>query len=220
MVQTPRIAIPRWRQPVAERMLYYAQSVRAAGGRPVFIDPGQPLDGFDGLLLMGGADIDPARYGETPASLTRHSNPRRDAHELTALQAALAGDLPVLGICRGHQLLNVALGGKLLQHTEGHHVDRDDNSAWHDVELGSQSRLARIYDDARSLGVNSRHHQAVTADRLSPQLIATARAGDVTEAVEDHDHRWVVGVQWHPERPEMRPAGEPLFRAFVAACRK
>ena len=88
------------------------------------------------------------------------------------------------------------------------------------MQLAPQSRLARIYGDARSLRVNSRHHQAVTADRLSPQLTATARAGDVTEAAEGRHYRWVIGVQWHPERPEMRPAGEPLFRAFVEACRR
>jgi len=123
-----------------------------------------------------------------------------------------------LGICRGHQLLNVALGGKLLQHTEGHRADEENNSAWHEVGLTSPSRLARIYDRAHSLRVNSRHHQALTDDRLSPQLMATARAGDIIEAVESRDHRWVLGVQWHPERPEMRAAGGPLFRAFLEAA--
>lgn len=219
MPQAPPIAIPRWRQPAGERMLYYAQAVKAAGGQPVFLGPGQPWDGFAGLLLMGGVDIDPACYGQTRSPLTSSSNRPRDVHELTLLRIALDRDLPVLVICRGHQLLNVALGGQLLQHTEGHRADEKGNSAWHEVELSRHSRLARLYE-AGILRVNSRHHQAVTVAGLASQLIASARADDIVEAVESRHHRWVVGVQWHPERPEMGEAGKLLFQALVEACRR
>jgi len=219
MGKTPRIAIPRWRQPIAERALHYAKAIKAVGGRPVFIDLGQPFDGFDGLLLMGGADIDPACYGDRATSLTGRTNPKRDAHELAILETALARDLPVLGICRGHQLLNIALGGKLLQHIQDHREDGSD-SAWHEVELSPKSRLAAIYNNARGLRVNSRHHQGVSANLLASQLIGVARSGEIVEAVEERQHRWIIGVQWHPERSEMQPAGGLLFRAFVEECRR
>ncbi len=219
----PRIAIPGWRQPTAEKFRNYEESVRLAGGEPIRIAPGNGvLDGFDGLLIPGGPDVNPSLYGERRKPHTEKPKPERDAHELGLLRQALARDLPVLAICRGHDLLNVALGGALLQHIEGdgHRWRDDDTSRWHDVTIDPGSHLADVYSDGALLRVNSRHHQAVTPERLAPELTAIAHSPDgLIEAVESRRHRWVVGVQWHPERPEMHPAADSLFAAFVAACR-
>ena len=121
------------------------------------------------------------------------------------LDAALERDLPVLAICRGHQLLNVALGGSLLQHIEddAHRWLDDGESSYHDISV-DPGRVAGVYGS--SMRVNSRHHQGITNDRLAAGLkpVASSHEGYL-EAMEGEEHRWVVGVQWHPERPEMRP---------------
>jgi putative glutamine amidotransferase len=135
------------------------------------------------------------------------------------LEGALDSDLPVLAICRGHQLLNVAMGGSLLQHIEddGHRWAENGESSWHDIAL-DPGRLEGVYGSA-PVKVNSRHHQGITEGQVAKGLrpVATAHDGFV-EAAESESHRWVVGVQWHPERPEIRKQSMVLFEAFVRAC--
>lgn len=216
------IAIPRWRAPTWERTLHYYRSIEAAGAPFVIIHGGLLPPGVSGLLLTGGADVNPALYGEKRAPETARPNRARDSDELALLRQALERDIPVLCICRGHQLLNVALGGSLLQHIpgDGHRAQPSGESRWHDVTVLPGTRLAEIYKAGVPLRVNSRHHQAVTEDRLARSLAISAVSPDgLIEAVESSSHRWVVGVQWHPERPEMHPASDPLFAAFVDACR-
>jgi len=219
----PRIAVPHWRAPTFERTQYYYESLRKAGGEPLVVDrPELPAE-VAGLLLTGGVDVDPHLYGEPPDPRTERPNKPRDSHERLLLQQALERDLPVLAVCRGHQFLNAALGGSLVQHIEGdgHRADDAGESRWHTVSLvNGGGRLRAVYGDRRELRVNSRHHQAVTAERLAPSLVSLAESPDgLVEAAESRGQRWVVGVQWHPERPEMHPAADALFAAFVAACR-
>jgi gamma-glutamyl-gamma-aminobutyrate hydrolase PuuD len=218
----PRIAIPHWRAPTFERTQHYYDSLRQAGSEPLVVaGPDLPPDAA-GLLLAGGTDVDPHLYDERRGPQTERPNRARDAQELRLLRQALERDLPVLAVCRGHQLLNVALGGPLLQHIEGdgHRADDEGQSRSHTVSIRG-GRLGEVYGVGRDLRVNSRHHQAVTEERLAPSLEPFAYSPDgLVEAMESREHGWVVGVQWHPERPEMRPAADLLFAVFVAACRK
>ncbi len=224
----PRIGIPLWRAPGGERFRHYEASVRRAGGEPVRILPGQGLGGVNGLLITGGVDVDPALYGERRHPRTQRPHRERDAHELALLQQALGQGIPFLGICRGHQLLNVALGGKLLQDVPGHQAREDDSSAWHRVRFLA-GLLYHLYGPEAL--VNSRHHQAITQGLLAPGLRPLALSPDgLVEAVQVEGHPWALGVQWHPERPEMWGVGpqlegpiadaQPLFAAFIAACRR
>jgi putative glutamine amidotransferase len=221
-VTKPLICIPRWKAPTWERTGYYLDALEAAGARCQLVDGKKLPEEAAGFLLMGGVDINPSRYGEKRGKHTDKPNDERDGHELTLLDDALEGDLPVLAICRGHQLLNVALGGSLLQNIEddGHRWLSDGDSSWHEIILTGGSRLNQAYAPG-PLRVNSRHHQGITEDRLAVGLtsIASSHEGFV-EAMESASHRWVVGVQWHPERPEMREDAAPLFAAFVVAAAK
>lgn len=215
------IAIPRWRAPTWERTLHYRQSILHAEAQFVIAEDDRLPQSAGGLLLTGGVDVNPALYGEKKWPETDRPHRARDANELNLLRQALTQDLPVLCICRGHQLLNVAFGGSLLQHIPGdhHRAQASGESRWHEVTVMGRTRLARIYGAGVSIRVNSRHHQGVTPDRLAPGLTVAARSPDgLIEAVESKAHRWVVGVQWHPERPEMHPASDALFEAFIAAC--
>jgi len=156
--------------------------------------------------------------------MTQTPVPGRDAFELTLLRAALEQDLPVLAICRGVQLLNVCLGGSLLQHIDhpGHVVDEGNASSWHEVSVVPATRLYDVLGTERAM-VNSRHHQAVTPDRLAPGLSVTAMSDDgLVEGVEGVSQRWLVGVQWHPERlddeaPKFISDSIRLFHAFGLA---
>lgn len=211
----------------------YLEALERAGATPVPLDerasPAERTAAFatmHGLLLSGGADIDPARYGEAPAG-SRAAEPGRDALEDEAFRAALAANVPILGVCRGLQAINVFAGGSLVQHLEGHESAAYPSPAVtrHRLELTDGSRLATILGDSGELEVNSYHHQAITADRLAPGLrIAAladhAEAGELVEGVESADpNRWLVGVQCHPERTESSPpAFERLWADFVAAC--
>ena len=231
----PRILVTRAEAVVGERWDDYADRLREAGGEAIALDQARweqsgALASYDGLLITAGVDIDPARYGEERAPQVREIAPARDAFETAILEDALRRDVPVLAICRGHQLFNVAAGGSLLQHLEErepHRARRGEgdaiDSGWHDVELAAGSRLAAAFG-ARRLHVNSRHHQAVTPERAAPGLRVTATTADgVVEALERPDRRWAVSVQWHPEmigHAEMAPDQRPLFQAFVAACRE
>ncbi len=220
MTVKPLIAIPRWKAPTWERTGYYLDSLEAAGARCQLVDEKHLSSEAQGLLLMGGVDVNPKLYGEKPGSFTDRPHEARDTQEMQLLQEALDKDIPVLAICRGHQVLNVTMGGSLLQHIEdnAHCWTDEGESSWHDLSF-DPGRLSGVYG-AGPVKVNSRHHQGVTRDRLAAGLRPVAIAhDDFVEAVESETHRWVAGVQWHPERPEIRPESMPLFEAFIAACR-
>jgi putative glutamine amidotransferase len=196
----------------------YVESVTAAGGRAVILPPDDTdadvLDRLDALVLAGGADLGPHLYGEEAGPLT-HSRPDRDRGEVALVRAAVARDLPVLGVCRGMQLLAVAYGGRLHQHLPdvlGHDKHRPALGLYgsHGITVASGSQLASIIDDGE---VNTYHHQGV-AD--PGRLTASAWADDgLIEAVEDPERRFVIGVQWHPEESgDIR-----LFQALVRATR-
>jgi putative glutamine amidotransferase len=218
----PRIAITRWEKVPGEDIADYHRRVLEAGGEPLdlcidFVVDREcccvdTLGGATGLILTGGVDIDPALYGETPHPRVKRTDRSRDEFELVLFRQALVHDLPILAICRGHQLLNVAFGGGLLQHIDGdgHRADfRREGfpSRWHEVSIRRGSRLHAALGAASAL-VNSRHHQAVTAERLAPRLEVVARSPDgLVEGIESLAHRWVVGVQWHPERLEPQQDG-------------
>lgn len=205
----------------------YASMVAAVGALPVLLPPIVPADvaaaaaaavtGIDGLVLTGGTDVDPERYGAAAHGETDAPRVERDGWELALLRAALDVDLPVLAVCRGVQLLNVAAGGTLHQHLPevlGDEVHRPAVGVFGVVTVSVEpgSRLAAIVDDAPE--VRCHHHQGI--DRLGAGLTVTARAGDGTiEAVELAGYRFALGVQWHPEE-----AGDDrLFGALVDASR-
>lgn len=199
----------------------YVAALERARAEVIVVEPGQPIPAdVDGLCLSGGADIAPARYGESdPNGLAKDVDLQRDELEFDAIKAALRRDIPVLGICRGFQLVNVALGGSLVLDVPNHEPDDLDAVRLHRaVAIDPTSKLAAA-SGSRPLDVNSRHHQGVTAKELAPSLRATASVGDLIEAFESDEHRWVVGVQWHPERigrdTGMSPEVEGVFDAFV-----
>jgi len=211
----------------------YLDAVRRAGGDPVALDPTASasereaaLASMDGLLLPGGADLDPALYGEAPHPSVAVEGARDDL-ELAAWSAARERGVPVFGVCRGFQAINVFSGGRLVQHLEGHDSATDAPEA-HPLHVDPASRLARILGETEALlstEVNSYHHQAVRPTDLAPGLVASAVAphdeGDLVEALEAVDlDDWLVGVQFHPERPEfIGPEFDRLWRAFVDAAR-
>jgi gamma-glutamyl-gamma-aminobutyrate hydrolase PuuD len=198
----------------------YPDAVLEAGGLPVLLAPrieiAAVVDRLDGVVLAGGPDVDPARYGAEPGPQTGAPRTQRDAAELAVLGRALELELPVLAVCRGLQVLNVALGGTLVQHVP----DRV-RHAGHNPRPGVFGRTAIALDAgsrvAAALGSSivgqCHHHQAIA--RLAEGLVVTGRAPDGTvEAVELAGHPFVVGVQWHPEQDDPR-----IFAALVAASR-
>jgi putative glutamine amidotransferase len=166
-------------------------------------DPDQLLDMLDGLILAGGSDVDPATYGADPHPETQGTNADRDRFESVLACAALARDMPVLGICRGMQMLNVACGGELAQHIDNLETHRHTPGQFcdHDVELEPGSLAARAAG-AERVGVKSHHHQGV--ERLGDGIQVTGRAaGDgVIEAIEIPERSFALGVLWHPEQDE------------------
>jgi len=223
MPNSPLIAVPHWRAPTWERTKFYYEALEAAGARYAIVDSDELPRDASGLLLTGGVDVAPRLYGERRSPLTDRPNHKRDEHELRLLRQALDRDIAILCICRGHELLNVAMGGSLLQHiqSDGHRWHDDGSSNWHEITIDSHGRLASLYGGAVALRVNSRHHQGVTEDRLASLLRATARSPDgFVEAMESVQHRWVTGIQWHPERPEMGQDARGLWATFVDAASK
>jgi len=204
----------------------YAEALRQAGIQPVLISPDAPreLSGLQGLMLSGGTDVNPARYGVTPHPGNEAPDDARDDLEIALLAEALARGLPVLAICRGMQLLNVARGGTLIQHLQnsavhcvhGAHPERPA----HPIFIDAGTRMAAMLGKGRQ-DVNSRHHQAV--DRVGSGLVVTARCvpDGVIEALELPDHPFVVAVQWHPEDQALSDASQrKLFEAFGEAMRQ
>jgi putative glutamine amidotransferase len=184
------------------------------------------LEGLDGLVLTGGSDVNPKLYGEKRIRESEPPDDERDQLEWRLLEAALAADLPVLGICRGMQLFNVVHGGTLIQHLPSTDVHRQRpkdaeagrHPAAHAVSVKANTLLARIIG-AGDHQVNSRHHQGVSPDRLGEGLIVSAIAPDgVVEGLELPNATFVVAVQWHPEdRIAVSEADRKLFEAFAAA---
>lgn len=205
----------------------YVDAVAAAGGLPVLLPPlpglvGQVLDRVDALVLSGGPDIEPSRYGQEARAQTQTPHTARDDAELELLARAVAGRVPVLGVCRGMQLLNVARGGTLHQHlpdVAGIPPDHDGSCGpgvfgRHPVRVAAGSRLAEVLGATELDGVPAYHHQGI--DRLGAGLVETAWAADgLVEAVEDPSLPFCLGVQWHPEAG----ADLSLFEALVAAAR-
>jgi gamma-glutamyl-gamma-aminobutyrate hydrolase PuuD len=205
----------------------YAAALRAAGLEPVLVSAGDPaaasLDGISGLLLMGGSDVDPALFGESRGPETEEPDPQRDASECAAIAAAIDRDIPVLGICRGLQILNVQQGGTLTQHLPGfeRHRRRTPDRALpaHRVSLVPGTQLALIADPALTLEVNSRHHQGIATLANSLTVSAVDDEDSTIEAVERPGSRFVIAVQWHPEnQAPVHPEQARLFRAFADAC--
>ncbi len=199
----------------------YSEKVATAGGLPVQLplatDPEEVVDRLDGLLLTGGTDVMPQAYGSTPGTNLERIEPERDEFEFSVLNAAAEKGIPVLGICRGNQVINVTFGGTLIadlhpDRGEGHssmryprHIGR------HEVTFEAGSTLADIYGPAAM--VNSFHHQSV--DIVGNDLRVTGRTHDgVVEAIE-HVDKPIVGVQWHPEMMRFQ---EPIWDWFVKAC--
>ena len=210
----------------------YLDAIRRTGAEAIAVDPADALpEEFDGLCLTGGGDIDPARYGEVKTA-SEDIDDARDTIELALLERALARDIPVLGICRGFQLINVRFGGSLEQHHLGHSPKyppegapvSDDpagaDAVRHVIVAEPGSKLAAACGE-EAFTVNSSHHQVVTPDRLASELRATARVGELVEALESPAHRWVVAVQWHPERTaQVAAAATRIFEAFVAEVKR
>lgn len=210
---------------------YYmnAHAIADAGGLPVYVPTGlsdemlhEIYDRLDGVLLPGGGDIRPAVYGAEANPLSHEIDDARDALEITLAKWAYADDVPLLGICRGHQVLNVALGGTLVQDIPseiGADIEHDTpdelprSTIRHEVTLEPGSRLAQILGGVR-FEVNSLHHQAV--EQLAPGMVITALSpsDEIIEALESPEKSFVLSVQWHPE--DMYKTSEPMQRLFTA----
>jgi gamma-glutamyl-gamma-aminobutyrate hydrolase PuuD len=217
-----RATFGSWEEDTALVPADYVRAIERAGGRALLVPPSEnaieeTLDALDGVVFSGGADLDPELYGQEPHPETKGVQGERDRGELALLQAALARDMPVLAVCRGSQVLNVALGGDLVQHLpevvgDEKHKHTPGEYADHNVDVDPDTRLGSLIGDRAP--VKSHHHQGF--GRLGEGLRESARAEDGTlEALEDPSRRFALGVLWHPEAGEdMR-----LFEALVEESR-
>ena len=212
----------------------YLASVEQTGARARVLEvtesPRAVLAEVDGVLLTGGGDVDPVFYGEDRHPLTHDAEPGRDEFEIDLARRAMTGNVPLLAICRGAQVLNVAAGGTLLQDIPSalasdlpHAVNEPKNLECHDIEIVAGTKLSAVLGDsadaACSCRVNSRHHQSV--GRTGKDLVVSARAADgIVEAIEKPDAAFCIGVQWHPENFWESGEFRPLFDAFVEAARQ
>jgi putative glutamine amidotransferase len=212
------------------RLNDYLESVRRAGGEPRVLSMDAPatLEGLDGILFTGGGDVDPAHYHDTRHPNTDEPDAARDAFELELAKQALAKNTPLLAVCRGLQVVNVAAGGTLIQDIPaqmnqalGHHVDSPPFAIAHEVWVTPGTALARVMQEEMSDGevlqVNSRHHQAIgrTADGF---MIAATAPDGIVEAIERPDARFCIAVQWHPENFWRTGEFRSLFEEFVKAA--
>lgn len=200
-------------------------AVKSAGGDPVPLLVEAPswtaeVQTLRGLVLSGGNAVDPRRYGQVNEGLCRTVIPHRDELEFEALQYCRERGLPVLGVCRGTQVLNVALGGSMLQDltiTTVEHEAKGEVSCFHPIEVLPGTRLAGIADPHKRLRVNSRHHQGLKSEHLAPELRMSAIAPDgVVEGLEGTGEQFLLGIQFHPERPGEVPEMIGIFDELVA----
>jgi putative glutamine amidotransferase len=219
-----------WSQEAVLLPLNYLTAIRRADGLPLMIppdpelaeDPDQILERLDALILAGGVDIDPAVYGAEPHADTETGHPReRDEVEIALVRRALELDLPVLGICRGMQVINVALGGTLLQHVPdkvGHSRHRRNPGTFrdseHEVRLAPGSLVARAAGEELH-STKSHHHQAVAEIGEGLEVTGWSALDDLPEAIEAPERRFALGVQWHPEADDT----SPLITALVVEAR-
>jgi putative glutamine amidotransferase len=206
----------------------YVKSLERAGAIPVLIPPqaenvDELLESLDGVLLAGGEDCDPAVYGEERHPTVEPMDHRRQSSDLTLAARAYERGVPLLGICLGMQVINVVAGGTLVQDIQSEHPDAMDHASEpsersrHEVDVDPGSRLATIIGAGRK-EVNSSHHQAVRTP--GSRLKVTAKAPDgIVEALEDPQHPFCLGVQWHPEDMQGEESATTLFAAFVEAAR-
>ena len=207
----------------AKKVKPYEEAVRLGGMEPLAISVSDSisLDGVEGVVLMGGSDVNPKLYGEARHPKTDEPDDERDEIELGLIEEALERDMPILAICRGLQILNVQHGGTLIQHlpaTQRHYPDTEDKSASaHRVRFEPGSLLREVAD-AEEWGVNSRHHQAVHTVGNGLRVSARDEQDGVVEALERPDKRFVLAVQWHPEDQVLaHPAQLRLFKRFAEA---
>lgn len=203
----------------------YINSILAAGGIPLCIPNDTPIDAvidrIDGLLVIGGDDIDPRFFNEDPHAGLGHVDPKRDDSDLNAVKHAIVRELPLLAICRGEQVLNVAFGGSLYQDIPAqwpnaiqHKQQSARDTQIHAVDVVAQSKLASIV--GTRIRTNSFHHQSVK-DVHAPLVVSATTSDGVIEAIEHEDMPFCIGVQWHPEELKDE-SSQKLFRAFVEAC--
>ena len=225
---TPTIGVTR-----CSRLDDYVSSVEQSGGRVRVLEvsesPLKVLEQVDGILLTGGGDIDPVFYGQDRHGSVEDAEPGRDEFEIDLARRAMSADVPLLAICRGSQVLNVAAGGTLVQDIPSsiaselaHRVAEPKNADCHEISIVRGSRLAAALGatvaGSCSCRVNSRHHQSVA--RIGGGLVASATAADgVVEAIEAPASTFCLGVQWHPENFWQTGEFTPLFDAFVTAAR-
>ena len=209
--------------------LTYVESLRRAGAIPVLIPP-QPesardlVAALDGILLAGGNDCDPTLYGEQPHATVELVDVRRQDSELALARVAREAGIPTLGVCLGMQMMNVAWGGSLVQDIESQlssqirHTGPPENRSRHDIRVEDGTRLSTLVP-ALELNVNSSHHQAI--GRVGRGLRVSAHAPDgIVEGLEDPDHPYYIGVQWHPEDMSGESSASSIFSGFVAAARE
>ena len=212
----------------------YVASVERSGARARVLEvnesPRTVLETIDGVLLTGGGDVDPALYGESRHDSVEDAEPGRDEFEIDLARRAMERDLPILAVCRGAQVLNVAAGGTLVQDIPtavtsdlAHSVKEPKDSIAHEIRIAADTRLhaalGGAMDASSTCRVNSRHHQSV--GKLGHEMVASATAEDgVIEGIEVPYRSFCVGVQWHPENFWRTGEFKPLFDAFVAAARE
>ena len=229
MDNVPVIGVTR-----CSRLDDYLASIERSGAQPRVLEvsesPRAILQAIDGVLLTGGGDVDPALYGEARHDSVEDAEPGRDEFEIDLARRAMDHDFPILAICRGAQVLNVAAGGTLLQDIPtavttdlAHSLNEPKDSIAHEIRIANESRLhaalGAAVDSSCACRVNSRHHQSVGT--LGRDVVASATAADgVIEGIEVPYRTFCVGVQWHPENFWRTGEFKPLFDAFVAAARE